>query len=88
LSDAWPFNVRIQKLDVTFTLQYRDLMLQGFRDHPDAFTSTYEERCDMPPDWWQSRLGALGQSSFVMGAVQGDGTLLGIAGLEMTRSAR
>lgn len=75
-------DVRIQPLDVTFTLQYRDLMLQGFRDHPDAFTSTFEERESMPPSWWQARLGALETSSLVIGAVQSDGTLVGIVGLE------
>jgi RimJ/RimL family protein N-acetyltransferase len=35
---------------------YRTLMLRGYRQHPDAFTSSYAERAAQPPDWWAWRL--------------------------------
>lgn len=37
---------------------YRTLMLSAYRDHPDAFTSSYEERAAQPADWWAWRLAA------------------------------
>jgi ribosomal protein S18 acetylase RimI-like enzyme len=35
---------------------YRELMLEGYASHPDAFTSTAAERAALPLSWWQARL--------------------------------
>jgi len=59
---------------------YRALMLDAYRDHPDAFTSSAEERAAQPTDWWAWRLApgdAVAQRVF--GAFDGD-ALLGAAG--------
>jgi GNAT superfamily N-acetyltransferase len=59
---------------------YRALMLDAYRDHPDAFTSSAEERAAQPTDWWAWRL-APGDTvaQRVFGAFDGD-LLLGAAG--------
>ena len=59
---------------------YRALMLDALRNHPDAFTSSAEERAAQPTDWWAWRLApgdAVAQRVF--GAFDGD-ALLGAAG--------
>jgi ribosomal protein S18 acetylase RimI-like enzyme len=59
---------------------YRALMLDAYRDHPDAFTSSYEERAAQPADWWAWRLApGDGAPQRVFGAFDGD-VLAGAAG--------
>jgi ribosomal protein S18 acetylase RimI-like enzyme len=59
---------------------YRTLMLGAYRDHADAFTSSYAERAAQPADWWAWRL-APGDAAAhrVFGALE-QGRLLGAAG--------
>ncbi|MFN7643714.1 MAG: GNAT family N-acetyltransferase [Burkholderiales bacterium] len=59
---------------------YRALMLDAYREHPDAFTSSAEERAAQPTDWWAWRLApgdAVAQRVF--GAFDAGG-LVGAAG--------
>lgn len=58
---------------------YRELMLEGYRDFPQAFTSSYEARAQSPLAWWQDRLSAAGMRIF--GAGDEDGQLAGCVGL-------
>jgi RimJ/RimL family protein N-acetyltransferase len=58
-------------------------MLDAYQRHPDAFTSTVEERRDLPLDWWARRLGDGADSQeVVFGAWHGD-ELVGAAGLSL-----
>jgi RimJ/RimL family protein N-acetyltransferase len=59
---------------------YRELMLQGYARHPDAFTSSVQERAAAPMSWWLERV-AEGQEAgeAVFGAFHGD-TLAGAVG--------
>jgi ribosomal protein S18 acetylase RimI-like enzyme len=59
---------------------YRALMLDAYRDHPDAFTSSAEERAGQPTYWWAWRL-APGEAAAqrVFGAFDA-GVLVGAAG--------
>ena len=62
-------------------LEYRDLMLEAYARHPDAFTSTASERAALPMSWWQSRLDAAPLASeVVFGAVEHN-RVIGVAGL-------
>jgi GNAT superfamily N-acetyltransferase len=60
---------------------YRQLMLQAYAAHPDAFTSSVAERSALPLAWWQARL-AEGDAAneVVWGAWVGE-QLAGVAGL-------
>ena len=54
---------------------YRDIRLEGLRDSPDAFSSTYEAEIGRPLDAFADRL----RDSYVVGAFDGP-QLAGIAG--------
>jgi ribosomal protein S18 acetylase RimI-like enzyme len=59
---------------------YRTLMLDAYRDHPDAYTSSYAARAAQPEHWWAWRL-APGEAARqrVFGAFDG-GLLIGAGG--------
>ncbi|PTT90458.1 GNAT family N-acetyltransferase, partial [Pseudomonas sp. HMWF005] len=59
-------------------LAYRELMLEAYDRHPQAFTSSVRERATMPLSWWEARLTS--KLDAVLGAFEG-GTLAGIVGL-------
>ena len=60
---------------------YPSLMLEAYGHHPDAFTSSVQERAALPLSWWEARLSeAAGPSEVVFGSFV-DGELVGVAGL-------
>ena len=60
---------------------YRNLMLEAYAHHPDAFTSSVQERAALSLSWWEARLsGAAIADEIVFGSFV-DGELLGVAGL-------
>ena len=62
-------------------LPYRALMLDAYARHPDAFTSSVDERAALPMIWWEKRLGTDdANSSIVFAAFDGD-RMVGVAGL-------
>jgi GNAT superfamily N-acetyltransferase len=68
----------IERLDASHALNYRELMLEAYDRHPQAFTSSVRERAAMPLEWWESRL--TGKLDVVLGAFE-EGQLAGIVGL-------
>lgn len=68
----------IERLDASHALAYRELMLEAYDRHPQAFTSSVRERASMPLSWWESRLS--GKLDVVFGGFV-EGRLAGIAGL-------
>ncbi|MBP8102030.1 MAG: GNAT family N-acetyltransferase, partial [Burkholderiaceae bacterium] len=63
--------------------EYRTLRLRALRDHPDAFTSSFEEEQLRPLAWAQARLrpDAERPHDFFLGAFIGD-ELVGMVGLQ------
>ncbi len=60
---------------------YRELMLEAYARHPDAFTSSAAERAALPTAWWEARLTeAADAREIVTGAFAGAG-LAGVAGI-------
>lgn len=57
---------------------YRELMLEAYSRHPEAFTATVEERQDLPLAFWEQRTAQV-QGAFAAGK------LVGAAGLEPDR---
>jgi GNAT superfamily N-acetyltransferase len=73
--------VTIERLAPGRAGEYRELMLEAYASHPDAFTSTVEERSSVPLGWWESRLSAAPQANeVVFGFFQG-ARLVGAAGV-------
>ena len=75
----------IRPLGVADVIAYRDLMLEAYEAHPDAFTSSAAERAALPLAWWERRLGADSDGNeVVVGAFDG-AALAGVAGLSFER---
>jgi RimJ/RimL family protein N-acetyltransferase len=72
---------KIERLTPEHALEYRLLMLEAYARHPDAFTSSVQEREAQPLDWWRQRLSTSAQANdWVFGAFDGE-QLAGVAGL-------
>lgn len=70
-----------RRLTARDALTYRALMLDAYARHPDAFTSSVDERAVLPIAWWEERLGADNAAfSGVFAAFDGD-RMVGVAGL-------
>lgn len=76
--------MQIRRLEVSDAPVYRALRLRGLREHPDAFTSSFEEENLRAPADTEKRLAAA--SDTVMWGAFVDGTLAGVVG--MTRETR
>ena len=56
--------------------------MRALREHPEAFTSSYEEEREETERWVAKRLGAAPEQSVVFGAVMPDGSLCGMISVE------
>lgn len=81
--------MQIEVLDAGYATQYRAMMLEAYRQHPDAFTSSETERAALPMEWWKQRLAdpvnntqerAGRRLETVIGAVS-ENDLLGVTGI-------
>lgn len=71
----------IRRLVAADVIAYRNLMLEAYEMHVDAFTSSAAERAALPMSWWERRLRTdPAADEIVIGALLGD-TLAGVAGL-------
>lgn len=64
--------MRIELLSATDALVYRALMLEGFLQAPDAFTSSFEERASLPDSFWIDRLSSASGASAVLGMLDNE----------------
>ena len=76
--------MQIRRLEVSDAPVYRELRLRGLREHPDAFTSSFEEENLRSPADTEKRLSPT--SDTVMWGAFVEGTLAGVVG--MTRETR
>lgn len=68
----------IELLDPSHAKAYRQLMLQAYALHPEAFVSTIAQREKLPLSWWEAKLDD--DLSALFGAFV-DAQLVGIVGL-------
>jgi RimJ/RimL family protein N-acetyltransferase len=66
---------------------YRSLMLQGYAQAADAFTSTAQERAAEPLRWWQSRIQDASGLSQAFGVFDA-GVLVGSVAIEYSAKAK
>ena len=71
----------IRRLVPEDAIAYRQLMLEAYERHPDAFTSSVSERAALPISWWESRLSEEQQASVVVFGAFDERQLVGVAGL-------
>lgn len=62
---------------------YRELMLEAYDAHPDAFTSSVVERAALPLSWWEARLSAGSSAKELVWGSLDSGRLVGVAGLSL-----
>jgi ribosomal protein S18 acetylase RimI-like enzyme len=72
---------QVERLQPRHAAAYRALMLEAYERHPEAFTSSAEERAALPLSWWEQRLDASDQALEVVFAVTRDASLCGVVGL-------
>jgi ribosomal protein S18 acetylase RimI-like enzyme len=74
--------MQVRKLTADDALSYRELRLRALREHPDAFTSSFEEDSLKPIDWARQRLSHRAEAphDFILGAYV-DAKLAGIIGV-------
>lgn len=60
---------------------YRALMLDAYTRHPDAFTSSPEERAALPLSWWEERLADGDGAPQAVFACLHEGALVAVAGM-------
>ena len=76
--------MQIRRLEISDASVYRELRLRGLREHPDAFTSSFEEENLRPPADTEKRLAAASDTVMWGGFIEG--ALAGVVG--MTRETR
>jgi len=80
-----PADLVIRRLGAADVAAYRDLMLEAYERHPDAFTSSVAERRALPMAWWDARLDASpAAASVVLGAFEAQ-RLAGVVGIDFER---
>jgi ribosomal protein S18 acetylase RimI-like enzyme len=77
--------MQIRRLTAEDAPAYRALRLRGLREHPEAFTSSFEEDAALPPEASEKRLRSHAQTFW--GAFDG-AVLLGIVGLDRELRAK
>jgi len=71
----------IERLHPRHAASYRALMLEAYRVHPDAFTSSARERTALPLSWWEARLDDKEDAPEVVLAITDQQAILGVVGL-------
>lgn len=64
---------------------YRALMLDAYARHPDAFTSSVDERAALPLAWWEARLAQTPDAAEAVWASTAGDAIQGVAGLSFER---
>ena len=78
--------MQIRRLQVSDAPIYRALRLRALREHPDAFTSSFEEEDSRPLADSEKRLAAMGAEKFWGAFV--DGEIAGLVGLNRETRAK
>lgn len=71
----------LRRLTLTDVEQYRNIMLEAYAKHPDAFTSYPEERAKLPVSWWSARLNPSDEATEIVIGALAESELLGVAGI-------
>jgi ribosomal protein S18 acetylase RimI-like enzyme len=69
------------RLNPQQAVTYRSLMLEAYERHPDAFTSSVQERAALPLSWWEARLSVAATPGEIVFGSFVNGELVGVAGL-------
>ena len=80
--------VPIRRLVPADAVAYRQLMLQAYEQHPDAFTSSASERAAVPMSWWESRVQEDPRAGNVVFGAFRESRIIGVAGISFEKRER
>jgi RimJ/RimL family protein N-acetyltransferase len=69
-------SLKVRRLETRDIAGYRELRLEGLKDHPEAFASSWDHEADKPLSWWAERL----ERNAVLGGWVDSSPLVGVAG--------
>ena len=75
---------QIRRLETDDAAAYRELRLEGLKNHPESFGAAWEDEIEQPDAWWTTRL----QSNTVFGGWIDRSPLLGVAGFYVLGTAK
>ena len=78
----------VRRLVPSDATPYRELRLRGLREHPDAFTSSYEEEIGQPTSKIAARLDPSANAMHAMYGAFVDGVLVGVVGIARENRAK
>jgi RimJ/RimL family protein N-acetyltransferase len=76
--------LKLRRLEADDAASYRELRLEGLKNHPEAFSASWEDEAAKPASWWAERL----EPSTVFGGWIDDSPLLGVAGFHVNGAAK
>lgn len=75
---------KLRRLEASDLAIYRDLRLEGLRNHPEAFSSSWEQEAGMDDAWWIERL----ETGTVLGGFLDNSRLVGLVTLRVVDTAK
>lgn len=78
----------VERLQPRHAAAYRALMLSAYALHPEAFTSSAEERAALPLAWWEKRLEETEDAAQVVFGITEGVAVLGVVGLTFSNRQR
>jgi len=75
---------KIRRLEADDAAIYRELRLEGLKNHPESFGTAWDDEIDKPDAWWTGLL----ESNTVFGGWSDGGPLLGVAGFYVLGPAK
>src|SRR5216117_3391695 len=75
---------QIRRLESHDVVAYRELRLEGLKNHPESFGAAWEDEIEEPDSWWTERL----ESNTVFGGWTEGSPLLGVAGFSVPGAAK
>jgi len=75
---------QIRRLEPHDVAAYRELRLEGLKNHPESFGAAWEDEIAEPDSWWTARL----ESNTVFGGWIDSSPLLGVAGFYVPGTAK
>jgi RimJ/RimL family protein N-acetyltransferase len=79
-----PKLIKVRRLEAHDVASYRELRLEGLKNHPEAFGSSWEYEADKPASWWAERL----ETNTLLGGWIDGSPLVGVAGFRVQDAAK
>ena len=71
--------LKVRRLEPNHFAIYREIRLEGLKNHPEAFSASWEVESARPASWWAERL----ETNIVLGGWIDDAPLAGVVGFRM-----